>query len=690
MDLTVFSLLELRPMSRKLGLIIGNSEYTDGNLAQLIAPSADVSAFAHILRAVEIGAFDEVTTLVNENSATIRRTIAHFFEQKNPDDLLLLYFSGHGVLDDQGQLYLAVKDTEHDLISGTAIPANFITGEMDRSRSRRQVLILDTCHSGAFARGTKGAVGEKVGLGVAFEGTGFGRVVLTATDATQYAWEGDQIIGEAENSVFTHFMIEGLQTGSADLDGDGQVAVDELYDYIYEQVVKKTPKQTPGKWSYKQQGDIIIARNPVPVGKRNELAPELVEKMASPLVLERESAVRDLERLLNRGHPGLAQAAHDALKHLSEDDSRRVSSVAIEILAAYGQSQQRLAELYEQASKHARSEDWAKAFEAFQQLIAIDPNFRDAAAQLRHAQNQTRWAGLYAQGIAYEKAKQYRDALRTFESLQRSAGDHKDVNTRIAELKRKIGVTSAQAGPRISSSPSPSWLGLGVLAFLLVGLCLTVALVGTVLFEGMGQLRQDIAAFMEQLSATRTVVLPPTSTLIPKPSPTRTFAATALPTSSPTREPPTPIPPTLTPTVTPTQIPPTVPRPTLTPEPPPAPPPGIYVLGIRTIPGVPPPKVEVAFVVTFLNTTGKEQSPEWRIKIFQPGIAQAKGESHKYRGVIPPDVSELTIAGWSWGPGTPCTYFYYLAYYPNSDGILIEFLKPDGTSHGETLGGKVC
>ena len=75
------------------------------------------------------------STLVNEAATNVRKAVARLFKEKSPDDLLLLYFSGHGVLDDQGHLYLAVKDTERDLLSGTAIPANFITGEMDRSRS---------------------------------------------------------------------------------------------------------------------------------------------------------------------------------------------------------------------------------------------------------------------------------------------------------------------------------------------------------------------------------------------------------------------------------------------------------------------------------------------------------------------------------------------------------------------------
>ncbi len=326
-------------MSRKLALIIGNSEYQDASLARLLTPSADVNALAEVLRAPDIGAFDEVTTLVNDFATTIRRAIARFFALKAPDDLLLLYFSGHGILDDHGKLHLAVKDTERELVSGTAIPAAFITEEMDRSMSRRQVLMLDCCHSGAFARGAKGAAGASVGTATAFQGTGYGRIVLTATDATQYAWEGERVIGQAENSVFTHYMIEGIRTGAADTDGDGKITVDELYDYVYAQVVNQTPKQTPGKWSYKQQGEIVIAKNPKPVVKPAELPRELRETVEDARPWVREGAVRELERLLNGSNPGLVVAAYDALRRLAEDDSRRVATAALQFLTAYDADQ---------------------------------------------------------------------------------------------------------------------------------------------------------------------------------------------------------------------------------------------------------------------------------------------------------------------------------------------------------------
>jgi hypothetical protein len=260
--------------------------------------------------------------------------IARFFGGKKPDDLLLLFFSGHGVRDERGLLYLAVQDTEHDLLNATAIPAAFITDEMDRSRSRRQVLILDCCHSGAFSHGAKAAADVGVGTAAAFAGTGFGRMVLTATDATQFAWEGDQVIGPADKSVFTHFLVEGLRTGQADTDADGQITLDELYDYVYERVVKATSKQTPRKFTYNQQGDVVIARNSRPVVKPAELPPELRQAIESPLSGVREGAVRELERLLRGRHRGLRLAALETLRELARDDSRRVSQAAEAALAA--------------------------------------------------------------------------------------------------------------------------------------------------------------------------------------------------------------------------------------------------------------------------------------------------------------------------------------------------------------------
>ena len=59
---------------------------------------------------------------------------------------------------------------------------------------------------------------------------------------------------------FYSSYIQGLKTGDADLDNDGNISPDELYDYTFDLVRRKTPLQKPGKWALGVEGDITIAR----------------------------------------------------------------------------------------------------------------------------------------------------------------------------------------------------------------------------------------------------------------------------------------------------------------------------------------------------------------------------------------------------------------------------------------------
>lgn len=322
-------------MARKFALIIGNSEYDDTTLAKLESPDSDVRSLAQALRNTEVGGFDEVQEVINKPEAQVRRAISTFFKKRKRDDLLLLYFSGHGVLDDKGRLFLAVKDTQRDLLNATSIPATYISEDMDSCRSKRQILILDCCHSGAFARGTKGDAPALTQ--VTFEGNGYGRVVLTASDSTQYALEGDQIIEKAKLSLFTHNLIKGLENGAADLDGDGWITLDEWYDFAYEQIINQTPNQTPKKWAYNQQGDLVIAKNRNPKSiAAGQLPNGLKEAMASQFSSVRAEAVQELGRLLRGKDKGLSLAAYEALAQIASlDDSRSVASSAAEIVSAH-------------------------------------------------------------------------------------------------------------------------------------------------------------------------------------------------------------------------------------------------------------------------------------------------------------------------------------------------------------------
>ncbi len=317
-------------------LIIASFQYEDADIRQLMAPHNDAGALAKVLENPAIGGFD-VQIHINEPSYKVAQAIEAFFADSKRDELLLLYFSGHGMKDEDGQLYLVTVDTKRKLLRSTAISAKFISEVMEMSRSRRQVLLLDCCYSGAFARGIL-AKGDTC-IGTKEEFGGRGRVVIAASDAMQYSFEGNNVEGEGIRSIFTSKLVRGLESGEADLDGDGSVSLDELYDYVYGQVCDEMPQQRPMKHALDVQGDIIIANNPSPVIKPAKLPIELQQAMENPIASIREGTLTELSNLLHCNHRGLALASLLALKKLSGDDSRKVSNAASRILDAIGPDQ---------------------------------------------------------------------------------------------------------------------------------------------------------------------------------------------------------------------------------------------------------------------------------------------------------------------------------------------------------------
>ncbi len=323
----------------RFALVIGNTEYTDRNLTKLNAPQADAEQLANVLKDVRIGGFKDVQVLLNEPSSKVKQSIELLFRGKTKDDLLFLYFSGHGIKDENGNLYLATSDTRHDFARSTGISANFIKESMDNSFSRRKVLMLDCCYSGAFIQGAKSpsALGSRIYATDVFRGGGYGQVVVTASDTMQFAWEGNKIIGNTDNSFFTHYLIEGLRTGKADVDKDGRISVTDLYSYVYDKVIGK---QTPSISSTEMEGKIILARNPHPVARPDLLPEGLEDALKSPHIWQREGAIIELGRLLNSNDSMKENTARFYLEKLAKDDSRKVSLTAQQVLSRYGRSDQ--------------------------------------------------------------------------------------------------------------------------------------------------------------------------------------------------------------------------------------------------------------------------------------------------------------------------------------------------------------
>jgi eukaryotic-like serine/threonine-protein kinase len=256
-------------MGGRFALLIGTGTFRDGSLPQLDSPQSDVRDLAALLRDPYVAGFEPVIELVDAGTQQVGREIAHILDRRHRDDLVLIYYAGHALSDDEGQLHLAMHDTELDLLSPTSISAAFVSAEMDRCKARRQLLILDCRFGNGLAHGTKGApltsTASSSGqnflpppdpqrLAAAFHAEGRNRVVFASgTDpgrnTTVPGFRRSQVPTDPNapiNSPFTHALIEGLR-GAADIDGDGRITIDELYEYAYSQLARRPNQLLPAR-----------------------------------------------------------------------------------------------------------------------------------------------------------------------------------------------------------------------------------------------------------------------------------------------------------------------------------------------------------------------------------------------------------------------------------------------------------
>ena len=270
--------------------------------------------------------------MIDQTAQQIRLAVEDFLDGRGTGDLLLVYLSCHGLLDARRRLYFAATDTRKDRLGSTGVEAAWVLDQLEHCRARRQVLILDSCFSGAFALGAKGEA--DLGLRDRFLGHGRGRVVLTASAATEYSFEGDPTdTAVPAGSVFTAALVQGLRTGAADTDHDGHVSIDDAYAYVFDQVQAAGAAQTPQRWLYGAEGRILLARSPAgPAIIPASLPESLQAGPDSPRPSIRIGAVTELGEWLASGDPARAATARRHLQEVADADILRVAQAARTLL----------------------------------------------------------------------------------------------------------------------------------------------------------------------------------------------------------------------------------------------------------------------------------------------------------------------------------------------------------------------
>jgi hypothetical protein len=249
-------------IGRRWAVMAGVNHYQDGDISNLACCVADVQAVHHLLIDPALGGYQSrllldtsPDTLPTRNN--VLAELSNVAQAVDDEDLLLFYFSGHGIVQ-ADRAYLIPSDARLTNLVDTAVPLHRVKEIMSQSAARAKVIILDACHSGARIGKAEARMSPEFKERVFEEAEGLAILASCQQGQVSYEWE------QARQSVFTHYLLEAL-AGAADFDGKGFVTIQDINRYVTDKVkvwaVERGRSQTPtlgGGWS----GDIIVADCP--------------------------------------------------------------------------------------------------------------------------------------------------------------------------------------------------------------------------------------------------------------------------------------------------------------------------------------------------------------------------------------------------------------------------------------------
>src|SRR6266478_1743331 len=236
----------LRDRGTRWALVVGISSY------QYLPPDAqlqfahrDAEQFAAFLRDAPGGALpaDHIRLLTNGNAtlAALRASLHTWLvEAARPEDVVYLFFAGHGVVAERDEAYFVTHDSDPQNLHATALAFREVDATLsNRLRASLVVLVADVCHAGRLGWTSYSAdAPNRVGQPLGEIGQGDRSFLkLLAARPSERSFEDRKWNGG--HGVFTYALMQGLE-GGATRDSDGIIRASQVIDYVSRIVPEQT------------------------------------------------------------------------------------------------------------------------------------------------------------------------------------------------------------------------------------------------------------------------------------------------------------------------------------------------------------------------------------------------------------------------------------------------------------------
>lgn len=289
-------------------LSIGISEYVDTEY-NLTFATKDANDFANAFKNKR-GVFRNTYVKTITNSEATRDNILAakpFVEKAKTDDMVMIFFAGHGLLSEDFDYYLSTHDVDFYNPAEMGLFIEDFEGLLDGINARRKIMFIDACHSGevdkeeemrieAAIKASEEAETNQIAdnssdndnMMVGFRGMkptnpkrqqmqytglenlfelmqelfvdlrrGSGALIISAAGGGEFAYESAQW----NNGVFTASILDGITNKKADLNTDGKIHISELRQFVGDNVRRLTRgHQNPTHRSENLEFDFLLAK----------------------------------------------------------------------------------------------------------------------------------------------------------------------------------------------------------------------------------------------------------------------------------------------------------------------------------------------------------------------------------------------------------------------------------------------
>ena len=225
----------------RYAICIGIGDYMNDDITDLKYTRNDAKKLTEVLYLN--GQFDQVFVMTDDrdpknkyfpNKKNIKSLLDELNNEIEANDLVLFFFSGHGVSNPKNENFLVLPETYPENLYETSLKLDYIVTWLQELQVKKSLLLIDACRS----RFQKNKAINLKGL----KATQYTRAeVAAAFYSTRSGWFSFED-SESKLGAFTRFIIDGLK-GGADQDkqsgnGDFIVTFIELASYVEDKVFK--------------------------------------------------------------------------------------------------------------------------------------------------------------------------------------------------------------------------------------------------------------------------------------------------------------------------------------------------------------------------------------------------------------------------------------------------------------------